>query len=751
MAYYSLFINIIVEHVKKAPAKRDVSRANKESGERIEQSSVLIGGHFTPTSNPSYVPERLAVFERLLANQKEQLANRPEQKITIKLPNGDAKEGIAFKTTPLDIALSISRGLADNVVIAKVLYSTRYEEDNIVACDEDEEAQASKQAIEATSGSNEGELWDLNRPLIGDCQLTLLKFDEPEAKTVFWHSSAHILGAAIEATYGAHLTIGPPLQSGFYYDSFMGHLTMVDEDLKKIESKALDICKAKHEFQRLVISKEEALEMFKHNPFKVALISTKIPDGSKTTVYRCGPLIDLCMGPHLPNTNRIKAFAAVKSSATNWLGQVTNDPLQRIYGISFPDKAMLKAWVELQEKAKARDHRLLGTKQELFFFHQLSPGSCFWMPAGARVYNKLIEFIRKQYWQRGYEEVITPNIFNLQLWEISGHAQHYKENMFVFDVEEQEWGMKPMNCPGHCLMFGHRIRSYRELPLRLADFGVLHRNEVSGALSGLTRVRRFQQDDAHIFCRQDQIKAEVVGALQFMKFVYDIFGMTYKLELSTRPAKALGEQALWDIAETQLAEALNEFAGEGNWRVNPGDGAFYGPKIDIKVFDALERVHQCATVQLDFQLPIRFNLEYKSNNENEAFQRPVMVHRAMLGSVERMTAVLTEHFGGKWPLWLSPRQCLIVPVDLKYVDYAYEVQQKIHEAGFYVDVDDSTRTLNKKVREGEVNQYNFILVIGQQEMDSQGVNVRTRENEVLGNIPISDFIERALKLVEEYK
>lgn len=304
------------------------------------------------------------------------------------------------------------------------------------------------------------------------------------------------------------------------------------------------------------------------------------------------------MGPHLPNVGKIKAFSTIKASATNWLGKVTNDTLQRVYAISFPEKQQLKQWKEFQEQAKLRDHRLLGTKQELFFFHQLSPGSCFWLPHGARIYNKLISFIKQEYWQRGYEEVVTPNIFNLQLWEISGHAQHYKDNMFVFDVEGQEWGMKPMNCPGHCLMFGHRLRSYRELPIRVADFGVLHRNEISGALSGLTRVRRFQQDDAHIFCRQDQIKEEVLGALDFMKTVYNIFGMSYKLELSTRPAKALGDIKLWELAEGQLEEALNEFAGVGNWKVNPGDGAFYGPKIDIKVYDALERIHQCATVQV---------------------------------------------------------------------------------------------------------------------------------------------------------
>ena len=742
--------NLKVDHVlaAKDAKKREQSRANKEHGDRISKGG-LIGGEYNPNAHVSYQAQRIEVFDRLWAKYNEEIAKKSEQAIKVSLPDGSVKEGVAFKTTPMDIAKSISQGLADNVIVAKVSYSSRLEDVQIVACDEDEEAQESKAVTEGVSG--EGELWDLSRPLVGDCVLTLLKYDSPEAHTVFSHSSAHVLGAAIEATFGSHLTIGPPLQSGFYYDSYMGERTVGDEELKKVDAKAQDVIKAKHVFQRLVLSKAQALEMFRSNPFKTALITNKVPEGSMTTVYRCGPLIDLCMGPHVPHTGKIKAFAATKSSSTNWLGQTDNDPLQRIYGIAFPDKAMLKKWQEFQEQARLRDHRVVGAKQELFFFHQLSPGSCFWMPHGARVYNKLMDFIRKQYWSRGYVEVITPNIFNLQLWEISGHAQLYKENMFTFDVENAEWGMKPMNCPGHCLMFAHRIRSYRELPLRIADFGVLHRNELSGALTGLTRVRRFQQDDGHIFCRQDQIKAEVLGALDFMRFVYTVLGMTYKLELSTRPAKALGDVALWDVAEAQLAEALNEFAGEGNWKVNPGDGAFYGPKIDIKVFDAMERIHQCATVQLDFQLPIRFELQYKAAGEGDAaFQRPVMVHRAMLGSVERMAAVLTEHWGGKWPFWLSPRQSIVVPIDPKFADYACEVQQQVHEAGFYVDVDDSARTLNKKVREAQLNQYNFILVVGQQEMEAKTVNVRTRDNEVQGTLSIPDLLAKFKVLADSY-
>ncbi len=375
-------------------------------------------------------------------------------------------------------------------------------------------------------------------------------------------------------------------------------------------------------------------------------------------------------------------------------------------------------------------------------FHDLSPGSAFWLPHGTRIYNGLVNFIKEQLWKRGYHEIITPNMFNLDLWHQSGHAMHYKDAMFNFEVEGQEWAMKPMNCPAHCLVYASNIRSYRDLPLRVADFGVLHRNELSGALTGLLRVRRFQQDDGHIFCREDQIEEEVGAALDFMKYVYNTFGMSYKLELSTRPKKALGELDLWNRAEAALANAMNEFIGEGNWKLNPGDGAFYGPKIDIKVMDAMERVHQCATIQLDFQLPIRFDLKYNtgSKEKGKEFTRPVMVHRAMLGSVERMFAVLCEHWGGKWPFWISPRQAMIVPVHADFNGYCEEVQARLHNLGFYVDVDLSKEKFNKKVRSAQIAQYNFQLVVGKSEVENGTVNIRTRDNQVEGEKSIDDLV-----------
>lgn len=383
----------------------------------------------------------------------------------------------------------------------------------------------------------------------------------------------------------------------------------------------------------------------------------------------------------------------------------------------------------------------------MFFFHELSPGSCFFQPRGAHIYNTLVEMIKKEYRERGFQEVISPNIFNAKLWKTSGHWAHYADNMFSFDVEKETFALKPMNCPGHCLIFDNRNRSWRELPLRLADFGVLHRNELSGALTGLTRVRRFQQDDAHIFCAPDQIKQEIMGALDFLEAVYGIFGFTFDLVLSTRPEKYLGEVQMWNEAEKALTESLDDFGQL--WRENPGDGAFYGPKIDITIKDALKRSHQCATIQLDFQLPIRFNLSFVSESGDK--KRPVIIHRAVLGSVERMIAILTESYGGKWPFWLSPRQVMVVPVGPNYDQYAEEVQEKLYTEGFMAEVDtDHGDTLNKKIRNAQLAQFNFILVVGEKERSSNTVNVRTRNNVVHGEISVEGLVEKLKNLKDNY-
>uniref|UniRef100_A0A668TEL4 threonine--tRNA ligase n=1 Tax=Oreochromis aureus TaxID=47969 RepID=A0A668TEL4_OREAU len=651
------------------------------------------GGRAELSPQPQYIEERLTLYTKLKAEHDALMAERAakdSKPIKVTLPDGKVVEAESWKTTPYKVACGISQGLADNTVIAKVNNS----------------------------------VWDLDRPLEEDCSLQLLKFDDEEAQAVYWHSSAHIMGEAMERVYGGCLCYGPPIENGFYYDMFLENNEGVSSnDFPCLESLCKKIIKEKQPFERLEIKKETLLEMFKYNKFKCRILNEKVTTPT-TTVYRCGPLIDLCRGPHVRHTGKIKALKIHKNSSTYWEGKADMETLQRIYGISFPDPKMLKDWEKFQEEAKNRDHRKLGREQDLFFFHDLSPGSCFFLPKGAFIYNTLIEFIRSEYRKRGFQEVVTPNIYNSKLWQTSGHWQHYSENMFSFEVEKEIFALKPMNCPGHCLMFDHRPRSWRELPLRMADFGVLHRNELSGALTGLTRVRRFQQDDAHIFCSMDQIESEIKGCLDFLRTVYDVFGFTFKLNLSTRPEKFLGDPEVWDQAEK----------------------VFKRPLIDIQIKDAIGRYHQCATIQLDFQLPIRFNLTFVSHDGDDK-KRPVIIHRAILGSVERMIAILTENYGGKWPLWLSPRQVMVVPVGPTCEEYAEKVKQEFHSSGLMTDVDlDPGCTLNKKIRNAQLAQYNFILVVGEKEKTSNTVNVRTRDNKVHGEHSVEECIKRLKQL-----
>ncbi|XP_063905783.1 threonine--tRNA ligase 1, cytoplasmic isoform X1 [Zophobas morio] len=661
---------------------------------------------------PSFIQDRLTLWDKLKAEREAEIAGKPQTPIKVTLPDGKVVEAVAWKTTAYDVAKGISQGLADNCVISKV---------NDV-------------------------LWDLDRPLESDCKLELLKFDNTEAQSVFWHSTAHILGEALERVYGGCLCYGPPIESGFYYDMYLEEKGISAGDFPSLENLMKSIVKEKQPFERLELKKEDLLEMFKYNPFKVRILNEKV-DTPTTTVYRCGPLIDLCRGPHVRHTGKIKALKVTKNSSTYWEGKSDAETLQRVYGISFPDNKQLKEWEKFQEEAAKRDHRKIGKEQELFFFHELSPGSCFFQPRGAHIYNTLVEFIRKEYRKRGFQEVVSPNIYNAKLWQVSGHWAHYADNMFSFDVEKDKFALKPMNCPGHCLIFDNRTRSWRELPLRLADFGVLHRNELSGALTGLTRVRRFQQDDAHIFCALEHIKDEIKGALEFLNHVYGVFGFTFNMVLSTRPEKYLGDIEMWNEAEKALSDGLDAFGAP--WTLNPGDGAFYGPKIDITVMDALKRSHQCGTIQLDFQLPIRFNLSFVSESGEK--KRPVIIHRAILGSVERMIAILTESCGGKWPFWLSPRQAMVIPVGPTYDEYAQHVQKKLHEAGFMAEVDtDAGDTMNKKIRNAQLAQFNFILVVGEKERSSNTVNVRTRDNVVHGEIAVDGLVDKFKVLQENY-
>jgi len=770
-------------------------RATKGT-EHSLQTNLKIGGEFTKEKNAPFIKERAELWDKLYAAQLEKNKALPQNPIKVTLVDGTQIDGTSNVTTPLDIAQKhYKKSEVKEFLIAKVFFAKNANVTKIVNIEEEETEQINL----LTKDANEYfELWDLSRPLICDCKIEFCNFETKEGKNTFWHSSAHLLGSAIENIFGAKLCTGPALEEGFYYDFYLGNNSIDPvKDFEEIENQVKKFTQGNYPFTKLIMTKQEALELFKANPFKVQLISSKVKDDQLSSAYRCGDFIDLCLGPHIPNLNLIKALKITKNSATNWLGKTTNDSLQRIYGIAFPSEKQLKEYIKKKQEEEKRDHRNIGKLQGLFMFHTLSPGSCFWFQPGAHVFNKLISFIRDQYKIRGYSEVISPNIYNLKLWKTSGHYKNYKENLFLMKVENQGFGLKPMNCPGHCLMFDSISRSYKELPIRMADFGVLHRNEISGALSGLTRVRRFQQDDAHIFCRYDQIMEEVLGFLDFMSYVYDVFGFKYELYLSTRPEKMLGSAKLWDMAEKSLADALNKFGKP--WKINPGDGAFYGPKIDIKLFDALGRAHQCGTVQLDFQLPIRFNLMYKTeeqvkkedknqekekekektevaqenNNKEEelneygeplgkelykadewddeefnwreknlkpGYARPCIVHRAILGSVERCSAILIEHYEGKFPFWLSPRQLCICTVNNKVEDYAEKWYLMLKYKGYQVSWDRSSTTLQKKIRNAQLMQFNYIGVIGQEEVDSNSIDIRTREGERIGKKTLNELV-----------
>ncbi|KAK2492000.1 hypothetical protein MC885_016993, partial [Smutsia gigantea] len=650
--------------------------ASQSQEKDIKKKEEEIGPDSDAKDQPHFMKERLKLFEILKEDHQLLLAfyekkGNTSNMITVRVADGKTVEGEVWKTTPYQVAAEISQELAENTVVAKV----------------------------------NGELWDLDRPLEGDSTLELLMFDNEEAQAVYWHSSAHILGEAMELYYGGHLCYGPPIENGFYYDMFIEDRAVSSPELLALENLCQTIIKEKQPFERLEVSKEVLLDMFKYNKFKCRILNEV--NTPTTTVYRCGPLIDLCKGPHVRHTGKIKTIKIFKSSSTYWEGNPEMETLQRIYGISFPDNKMMKTWEKFQEEAKNRDHRKIGKEQELFFFHDLSPGSCFFLPRGAFIYNTLVDFIREEYHQRNFTEVLSPNMYNSKLWEASGHWQHYSENMFTFDIEKDTFALKPMNCPGHCLMFAHRPRSWREMPIRYADFGVLHRNELLGTLSSLTRIEQ-----------------EIKGCLQFLQSVYSTFGFSFQLNLSTRPENFLGEIEIWDAAEKQLQNSLIEF-GEP-WKMNPGDGAFYGPNIDVKIKNALGRYHQCATIQLDFQLPIRFNLTYVGKDGDDK-KSPVIIHQAILGSVERMIAILSENYGGKWPFWLSPRQVMVIPVGPTCEKYALQ-----------------------KIQNAQLAQYNFILVVGEKEKTNNAVNVRTRDNQIHGEISVTCAIDKLKNLKKSH-
>ncbi|XP_029359445.1 threonine--tRNA ligase, cytoplasmic isoform X2 [Echeneis naucrates] len=645
-----------------------------------------------------YLSERLRVFESFREKQSSRKkAETSEKQLSIRLMDGRTVKGTAGVTTPHFVSQHVrSKG----ALVSKV----------------------------------NGELWGLGQPLEADCELQLLGFDTVEGKQAAWRTGACVLGGVLEGVFGAEVCREGVSELGLYCDHLLDNSVL---SLNDVENMCKEAAAFNLPLSTLELNIEEVQQLFQSSKLRLQLVR-QLMNGPTVTIYRCGDSVGVCSGPLLPHTGLLKIFKMLQLSPVTLANQTDTSTLMRLFGVAFPAEKEKNEWERELEEARRRDHRRIGTDQELFFFNDVSPGSCFFMPKGAHIYNTLTNFIKSEYQRRGFNEVVTPTLYTTALWERSGHWEHYSDNMFTVTLEgSQTYALKPMNCPAHCLMFEQRVRSWRELPLRWADFGALHRNELSGALGGLTRVRRFCQDDAHIFCTPDQLEQEIVACLDFVRSVYRVFGFSFHCLLSTRPTPCLGEPEQWDNAEQQLERSLKHF-GE-RWELNPGDGAFYGPKIDIQIKDAIGRQHQCATIQLDFQLPIRFHLQYVGKDGQ--LHRPVMIHRAVLGSLERMIAILAENFGGKWPLWLSPAQVMVIPVGGNSESYAKQVVQQFREAGFLADLnDDQGATLNKKIRSAQLAQFNYIFVVGDKERESGTVNVRSRRGKQLGRRPIEEVL-----------
>ncbi len=588
---------------------------------------------------------------------------------------------------------------------------------------------------------------DLSHPLDADASLQIFTSKSPEALEVARHDAAHIVADAVQRLFpGTQVTIGPSIEDGFYYD-FSREKPFTPEDLELIEKKANEIIQSDVPFVREEVSPEDAIKLFegKGEKFKVEIVNDIVAKGAKTlTLYRHGDWVDFCLGPHGPSTAKVGVIKLLSSSGAYWRGDHRNPMLQRIYGTAFFDKKALEAWVKQREEAQKRDHRRLGKELDLFHFHHFAPGSAFWTAKGTSLYTTLAGWMRKLTLDDGYVEIKTPLMFNKGLWEISGHWDKYKENMFLVQDSESgelDYSLKPMNCPSHHLFYGFQKHSYRDLPLRFHTQDVLHRNEAAGALGGLTRVRQFAQDDAHIYCREDQISDEVARFVRLLDRVYNAVGLKYQAKLSTRPPKRIGDDALWDRAEAALKQALDSLKLEHE--LKPGDGAFYGPKIDFDVSDSIGRKWQLGTVQLDYNAPIRFDLSYVGEDNKE--HKPVVLHRAVYGSFERFIAILIEHFAGAFPAWLSPTQVMIVTVADRQLEYARGLAAELYEKGYRVEVDDRALSMQKKIAEAQVQKVPFTLVIGDREVEQKAVAPRRYGGEDLKAMPFAQFVELLAK------
>jgi threonyl-tRNA synthetase len=631
--------------------------------------------------------------------------------ITITLPDGSTRS-VPAGTPVGDVAAAISPGLAKAALSAAV-------DDRLV---------------------------DLSFPLTADARVRILTSKNPEALMVYRHSTAHLLAAAVTNLFPAvQCGIGPPTDEGFFYD-FVVPRPFVSEDLEAIAKKMHELADEDLVFERQMWPRDEARRFFgaRGEPLKVQLIDEKTEGQSVVSCYTIKDketFVDFCVGPHVPSTGKLKAFKLLSTSNAYWKGDARNQPMQRVYGTAFFSDKELQEYLRRLEEAKKRDHRKIGRDQRLFMFHSWAPGATFWLPKGTVLYNTLSNYMRSVLMPAGYTEVKAPIIFNKALWETSGHWSHYRQNMFLVESEGEQMGLKAMNCPGHFLMYASDVRSYRDLPIRYHEQTPLHRNEASGVLTGLTRVRQFSQDDAHCFVMESQIGEEVERLLGLVQQVYDDFGLEYSVKLSTRPPEFLGTIETWNHAESELKRALD--AAGRPYTINEGDGAFYGPKIDVDVTDAIGRKWQCATIQLDYMQSERFDLKYVGADNAE--HRPVIIHRAIFGSIERFVALLIEHYAGAWPLWLAPIQAVVMPISDRHRDYAVGVRDRLAAAGLRVELDDRQEKIGYKIREAQLQKIPYMLVTGDREAAEGAVSVRSRSAGDLGTRPLEAFVADALE------
>ena len=626
--------------------------------------------------------------------------------LKVKLKDGSVIE-VEKGTAIIDVAKKISEGLARNATCAEV----------------------------------NGEVRDLRFELEDDCDLVINSFDSSlEGKQAYWHTSSHIMAQAVKRLFpDVKFAIGPAIKEGFYYD-FDVEKPFTDEDKAKIEDEMKKIIKEDIKIERFSLSKKEALDLMKDQPYKKELIE-ELPEGEEISFYKQGDFTDLCAGPHLASTGKVKSIKILSSSGAYWRGDEKNKMLQRIYAISFPKASQLEEYLHLLEEAKKRDHKKLGKELKLFMIAPEGPGFPFFLPKGMVMRNILEDFWRKVHVENGYQEIKTPMILNEELWHRSGHWDHYKENMYTTKIDDVDFGVKPMNCPGGMLVYKNDVHSYRELPIRAGELGLVHRHEKSGELNGLFRVRCFTQDDAHIFCTPEQIESEIAGVIKLVNEIYGIFGFEYKVELSTRPDNSMGSDEQWELAEGALKKVLQDL--NIDYELNEGDGAFYGPKIDFHIKDCLGRSWQCGTVQLDFQMPERFDLTYVGEDGEK--HRPVMLHRVIFGSIERFIGILIEHYAGAFPVWLSPVQVKILPISEKQHNYAKKLEKEMKEKGLRVELDDRSEKIGYKIREAQLEKVPYMVIVGQKEEEENMLSVRSRKDGDIGSMQTNKFIEKILE------